>query len=202
MASEDRTCRSRGRPRDPRLDTRILDVVLELMSLQGFARMTMEAVARRAGVPKPTIYRRWACKADLATAALARLQSLEPAPKADTTRDGLRSILEGFQKSLFRPNGMAMIGTLLAEERRHPELLMLFRERIVVPRRRMIREVLERGMARGEIGSDADLDAAVNLLVGSLYARYLAGGPVPREWPSRVVDVVLDGIAPRTRRDR
>ncbi len=157
--------------------------------------MTIEAVARRAGVPKPTIYRRWACKADLATAALARLRSMEPTPAGDSTREALVSILAGFQRNLTRPNGLAMIGTLLAEEARHPELIVLFRERIVLPRRRTIRDALERGVGRGEIRSDADLDAAVNLLAGSLYARYLAGPPIPEGWPRRIVDVVLDGIA-------
>jgi len=90
---------------------------------------------------------------------------------------------------------MAMIGTLLVEEKRHPELLVLFRERIVAPRRRMLREAIENGVERGEVASDADIDAIVNVLVGSFYARYLTGEPVPKSWPTRIVKSIWSGIS-------
>ena len=185
---------SRGRPRDPSVDAAILDAALDALARDGYRRMSVDGVARAAGVTKPTIYRRWPAKADLATAALSRLQQSE-APLATTgsAREKLLAHLRSFQKSLLRPNGMAMIGTLLAEETHTPELVRLFRERIVVHRRESLRELLEEASAGGELASDTDIDAAVNMIVGSFYARYLAEGRVPRDWPSRVVDVLFRG---------
>ena len=58
----------------------------------------------------------------------------------------------------------------------------------------MLRAVLERARARGELRHDADLETAVNALVGSYYACYVAGGRVPRNWPERAVELVLRGL--------
>ena len=87
-----------------------------------------------------------------------------------------------------------MIGSGLAEEHTTPELLSLFRERIVEPRRNEVREVLEHARERGELREDADVDAAVNMLVGSYYAHYLAGEPFSHDWPEAVVDAALEGL--------
>jgi len=67
-----------GRPRDPEVEKRILDVTLLLLQEQGFSRMSIDAIADAAGVSKPTIYRRWTGKADIATAALTQLRISEP----------------------------------------------------------------------------------------------------------------------------
>ena len=75
-----------------------------------------------------------------------------------------------------------------------PELLKRFREHVVEPRRRRFRAVLERARERGELRTDADVDAAIAMLVGAYYAWYLAGAPFPRAWAERVVDTVLDGL--------
>lgn len=87
-----------------------------------------------------------------------------------------------------------MIGTLLAEEAHTPGLIELFRKNIVRPRRDGLLAILEAARRRGELRPGADLDAAVNLLVGSFYARYLAGEEVTSDWPERVVAVVLPGL--------
>jgi AcrR family transcriptional regulator len=186
--------RAAGRPRDPDADEAILDAALAEMAGKGYARMTIDGVAEAAGVGKPTIYRRFSDKADLATAALARLQAGEAPALTGRCLDDLVAILREFRTNLLRPNGMAMIGTLLAEERHTPELLALFRERVLAGRRRMLRGVLEIAAGRGEIPQDADIDAAVNLLVGSFYARYLSGDRIGPDWPERVVRVVWEGL--------
>lgn len=185
----------RGRPRDARLDARILDATLAHLATHGFDGMSMEHIAAEAGVPKPTLYRRWKNKADLATAALARLQAQEAPLSGDSTRAELVGILRGFRQNLLRPYGMATIGALLVEEMRHPELMALFRRRIVSPRRRRLREALRRGVERGEVRPDADLEVAVNFLVGSFYARHLTGKRIGAVWPRRIVAVLWDGIS-------
>ena len=90
---------------------------------------------------------------------------------------------------------MAMIGSVLAEEHATPELLSLFRERVVEPRRKEIREVLEHARKRGELRENTDIAAAVNMLVGSYYAQYLAGEPFCDEWPEAVVRTILGGLS-------
>ena len=180
------TKKRRGRPRDPELDERILDTALALLARDGYRRMSVDAVAAEAGVTKPTIYRRWPSKAELATAALTRLQQSEASVAEDaSTLERLIGVLSNFRKSLLRPNGPAMIGTILAEEKHTPELVALFRQRLVGGRRRQLRAILDEARERGEIRDDADLDATVNMLVGSFYARYLARGAVPRAGPER-----------------
>jgi predicted nucleotidyltransferase len=87
-----------------------------------------------------------------------------------------------------------MLGTVLAEENDAPELLALFRERLVTPRRRELRAVLEAARERGELRPGADLDVAVSALVGALIARYLAGEPLGGRFLSTLVDTVLDGV--------
>jgi AcrR family transcriptional regulator len=156
--------------------------------------MTLEAVARRAGTTKPSIYLRYAGKEELAVAALERLR-LRGGPAADTgsLRSDLVAELESFRVAVLRPHGMSMIGTVLAEEAETPELLARFRSDVVLPRRRLICEVLERGSARGELAADADPDLAASLLVGAVYAQYLAGALFTTGWSECVVDLVLGG---------
>ncbi len=190
-----------GRPRDAETEQRILEAALRLLAGDGYSRMSLDAVAAEAGVSKPTIYRRWSSKADLATAALRTIQLAEPRPDTGSTVDDLIATLENFSRSLLRPNGMSLIGTVLAEEAHTPDLLRLFRERIVAPRRAMLRAILERGVQRGEIREGADLDTAVQMLVGAFYARYLAASRVPAGFARELVELTWQGLAkPKGRR--
>lgn len=167
------------------------------MAREGYARMSMDDLAAEAGVTKPTVYLRYpGGKAEVATAALARLRERGNVRETGETRADLVLHLERLRRGLARPFGMAMLGTVLAEEHHTPELLRLFRVNVVQPRRSMIRSVLERALERGEIRSDADLETAVNQLVGSYYASYLASGPPGRTWSAATVDAVLAGLHP------
>jgi AcrR family transcriptional regulator len=167
---------------------------MRVMARGGYAGMSIEEVAAEAGVSRPTIYLRYPGKAELATAALASYRDMGRPEETGETREDLIARLRHFRRGVERPFGMAMIGSVLAEEHATPELLSLFRERVVEPRRAEVREVLEHALGRGELRKHADLDAAVNMLVGSYYAQYLAGDPFPDDWPDAVVHAVLDGL--------
>jgi len=187
----------RGRPRQPETDRRILDAALLLLGRDGYARMSLDAVAAAAGVTKPTIYRRFRNKAALAEAALARLgASRDDSRPAETgrVRDDLIAHLRHFRHGVGRPYGITLVGTVLAEEVETPELLALYRDQIVRPRRQMVRQVLADAVARGEIRSDVDLDLVVHALIGAYYAQYLAGVAFPDDWDERLVDTVLGGL--------
>lgn len=191
--------RGRGRPRDPDTDTRILTVALALLGRDGFARMSLDAVAAAAGVTKPTIYRRYAGKAELAAAALASLARARdaslPTPTGDLRHD-LEAQLGHFLAGIDRPYGLALVGTVLSEESETPELLAMYRRAIVQPRRALLRAILQAARDRGELRPDADLDTAVDALIGSYYAAYLERGPIEPDWPARVTGLVVSGLLP------
>jgi AcrR family transcriptional regulator len=184
-----------GRPRNNETEVRILRIALERLAEDGYTGMSLDDIAARAGVSKPTIYRRWRGKADLATAAVGTIRIAEPAPHTGSTRGDLIGILSNFRTGLLRPNGMALIGTVLAEERHNPQLWRCFRKRIVEPRRRMLRLVLEDAARKGQLRPGVDPHTAASLLIGAFYARYLAGPRIAGSFPKEVVDLVWRGIA-------
>ena len=182
----------RGRPPSPGYDEAILEAPLRLMARDGYARMSMDAIAVEAGVTKGAIYRRFPGKAQLATAALAFLREQRPQQVSADPRADLIEELRRFRSGVERPHGMAMLGTVLAEESHVPELLEHFRRDVVLPRRDRLRGILERARLRHGI----DVETAVNVLVGSYYAAYLAGGKPRRGWERRVTDAVLEPETP------
>src|SRR3981081_2209255 len=173
---DDLKIRSAGRPRSAEKDVAILRAALRLLASHGYTRMTLDQVAVAAGVSKSTIHLRWKTKADLVTAALESMRMVDAPASSGDVRTDLVAILRDFAGTVERVRGMALIGTCLAEQAHTPELLILLRERTVLPRRALLREVLERACERGEIRADADeLEAAVSALLGPFYADYLAG---------------------------
>ena len=183
-----------GRPRDKETERRILEVTVRLLAEEGYSRMSIDGVAAAAAVSKPTIYRRWSGKADLATAAICTIRLAEPEVSTGSTVGDLTAALQNFSRSLLRPNGMALVGTVLAEERHTPELLALFRERLVMPRRTIIRGILERARRHRGLRPGVDLDVSVSMLVGAFYARYLATSKVPSRFAQTIVETVWPGI--------
>jgi AcrR family transcriptional regulator len=179
--------RKPGRPRSQAHDVAILEAALRLMERDGYARLSMEAVAAEAGTTKAAIYRRHASKAELATAALAFLRDRRPTPASDDPRADLIEELGRFRRGVERPHGMAMLGTVLAEEEHVPELIAAFRRDVVLPRRERLRAILERATLRPGL----DVETAVNLAVGSYYAEYLARGRPRRDWAERVADALV-----------
>jgi AcrR family transcriptional regulator len=183
--------RGPGRPREPEVDQRILDAALRLLAQFGYVRMSMDAVAAEANVTKPTIYRRYSGKVQLAIAAIVAYCSRVPPIYTGETRVDLVAHMNDMRRLLERPNGMSMLGTVLAEECETPELLANFREYLIKPRRAAVRAILERAQQRGELRPDADLALVVNMLIGTYYAQYLSGEPFAENWSEQVVDAAL-----------
>ena len=168
------------------------------MSRHGFARTSIDAISEASGVTKPTIYLRFpGGKSEVATKALAQARDSRPVLETGDTRADLIAHVRLFRTGVSRPYGMAMLGTVLAEEHDTPELLAFFRKHVIEPRRAMLRAVLGRARDRGEIRRDADVEMAAQMLVGAYYAQYLAGVPFREGWDERVVDLVLAAVGPR-----
>jgi AcrR family transcriptional regulator len=174
--------RPRGRPRDAAIDERALEVARRHLAAHGYEGLSLAAVAAEAGTTRPALYRRWPGRAELATAAIAALAEASARPPGDDPRADLVRELEGFRRGVSRPAGLSLVGTML-QRGTDPELVRLFRERVVEPRRARLRAPLARAIASGLLPG-GDLDLAVASLTGSFYALALAGG-VPADWPER-----------------
>jgi AcrR family transcriptional regulator len=180
-----------ARPLDPTIDRAITAATFELLSERGFARMSMEAVAMAAGVGKPAIYRRFSDKAELVAAVIAeQLPALEVPDLGDTRAELWLAVERGFPK-----DGEAyvrLIGGLIAEQQRHPELIEAFRERVLLPRRKAGRIAIERGQRRGDIRDDVEAVALVDLFAGPFLARVFAGVDTGSVWRERAFAIWWD----------
>jgi AcrR family transcriptional regulator len=185
-----------ARPRDPRIDGAILDAALALLAERPFADVSMAAIAERAGVGRPALYRRFRDKADLVAAAIARaLPPMDDVPAAAgrTARAELRELVE--RAAPEDPAGYAgLIGGLMAEHRRHPELIAAFRAAVLEPRRAVVRAAVERGQRSGELRAGVDPEHAVDLLGGAFLARTFAGLPVDAHWREALFELWWAGL--------
>ncbi|MGH3753653.1 MAG: TetR/AcrR family transcriptional regulator [Pseudonocardiaceae bacterium] len=176
-----------GRPRDPELDERILAATRQLLAERGYHGLSIDAVARAAGTTRPSVYLRFAGKENLATSAIVGMTVDDPLPVTDNIRADLIAELRHFQTAVTRPHGLSFVGTVLAEEHLTPSLIARFRQRLLLPRRRRLAGTLGRGIRAGTLRPTLDVDAVTSMLIGSLYAHYLASSEVPPDWPERVV---------------
>jgi AcrR family transcriptional regulator len=176
-----------ARPLDPTIDRAITEATLKLLRERGFARMSMEAVATVARVGKPAIYRRFRDKAELvATVIGGRLAELELPDLGDTRAELWMGVDRGFPAD--GPDYVGLIGGLIAEQERHPELIEAFRRSVLLPRRALVQAAIERGQARGDIRADIPSMAALDLLAGPLLARVFAGEDTGPAWREHAFD--------------
>ncbi len=183
-----------GRPRDPNVDEKILGAALELLVERGFKGATMRAIASRAGVGTAAIYRRHQNREDLLVSAVEDGVGVRQVENTGRTELDLTSMLTVVRDSAWDGWGFRLLAAALLEADAHPELLATYRRRVVWPRRKLIRSVLERAVRRGEIRDDVDLDAAVDLLWGSAFARFVWGATSPVGTVGASVKMVLDGL--------
>ena len=204
MASDDTvnedgvgSARRPGRPRIAHYDAAILRVTQELLLEKGYSGFTIDAVAAKVGVGRPTIYRRWPTKAALAVAAMGQSTGLAPAPDTGSLREDLLAF-QRHQVNLTRPETRQMTAGLVADLVADPELADVYVSRFVSPRRASVAEALQRGIDRGELRPDADFEFILNLLIGPLFMQCIVfGEPSPPDMPEKTVDVVLAAFGAR-----
>lgn len=190
-SSVSKPTRRGGRPRSSTAHRAILEAAREELVAHGFTRFRLEHVATRAGVGKATIYRRWRSKEALAQELLSELAAphIGVADVGDT-REELRLCvahpLEAIRDTPFGP----VIRALLSQIASNPTLGDPFRATVVAARRREIAEVVRRGIVRGDLRADADVDIATELLVGPVYFRLMFGGDLDDAFAQRVGDAV------------
>lgn len=177
--------RGRGRPRDPRTDEAILAAALELFTEHGHAGTSIEQIARRAGVGKLTVYRRWGSKDELIAAAVESARGEIPNPGADDL-DGmsyaevsglLADALPVAARTLAEPGYRAMLAQVLGTSVTHPGLMAAFWENHILPRRHTMHTVLSRGVDEGVLPADTDVEALIDMTVGAIMYRLLRPEP-------------------------
>ncbi len=172
---------SGGRPRDTALDDAILDAAAELLLQDGYARLSIEQVARRAGTSRPTVYRRYADKQALVAATLLRRHGADPAPDTGTLEEDLLAVQRNQVRFFQDPLVQQALLPLLPELERDPALRQALGERFMRPRRESTCRALRRARERGEIDQDtAEHDDYVcDLLTGPFMFRAIARGLGP-----------------------
>jgi AcrR family transcriptional regulator len=194
-----------GRPREPRADRAIRAAALELMAEHGVQALRVDDVAKRAGVGKATIYRRYRSKEQLVTEAVGALvdEDIE-IPDSGSTREDLLVLMREAVE-LYGGGTLAakLMPSVVDEMSRNGDLATIARDRFLTRRRGALRVVFERGIERGDLRHDLDVEFALDVLAGPLFYRLLiTGGPIDEDLAQAVVELIVRGFAPAPRRGR
>jgi len=188
---------SAGRPRSEEAHQSILDATLEMLGEVGFSALTVEGVATRAGVGKATIYRRWPSKLPLIVEAFGQLPGLEEVDTGNLIED-LTKMLRNYLHSFYSTPLATVLPSLAGERAHNPELSELF-DPVIKGRRQPLVRALERGVSRGELAADLDLELAADLIVGPIAVTlFFKGGRVSPKMVGPMIDLALRGIAQRS----
>ena len=184
-----------GRPRDPQIDSAVLDATLAVLDGSGYARLTVEEVARRAGTTKPAVYRRWPTRQLLALEALrVRLGDVR-APDTGCTLCDLDECLKLFVRA-FRRIPPGVIDPLYADCASDPDLRSLFMTTLFDPPRDAVKQTLDRAQARGDLRAEVDRGLVLDLVGSLVHYRVLFGhAPMSDAEIERAVEALLQGIA-------
>jgi AcrR family transcriptional regulator len=174
----------------------ITDAVLDELADTGYGRLSMEAVARRAGVGKSALYRRWPSKQEMVMAVLADFSlELATAPDTGSLRDDLVGILRALMDWLTHPRFSRILPDLAAEGVRNPEVAEAVRTAIGEPRRAVGAAMLRRAVERGELPADTDLEMALDLIAAPVYWRLsVRQAPAEPGYLDHLADVVLRAL--------
>jgi AcrR family transcriptional regulator len=185
----------RGRPRDPEIRARILDAAAELLEAGGLGAVTMEAIASRAGVGKPTIYRQWPNAHAVAMSAFLGRTNAPTTPAKSRSaiaalRRQLRALAEAFATRTGRSTAM-----MIAAAQNDSELAKVFRTHFVMKSREEGRAVILRAQAEGDLRRDVDIEAALDLIYAPFYFRLLIGhAPLSARDTDTILDLALKGL--------
>jgi AcrR family transcriptional regulator len=199
-SGEDAGKRPRGRPRSAEADEAIFLATFELLATLGLHGLSMEAVADKAGVGKATLYRRYSSKRDLVEAALRTVRSNEPAPDTGSVRSDLAKLAKRELSAAKRiPNLERFAPQLLSDAAGDPELLAVAHETVLAADRGRIAEILRRGIERGELRADLDVEVATDLFHAPLIYQFLLSGrgvkAIRASYIEKMMRMLAEGMA-------
>lgn len=174
-SSSSETVRRVGRPRSEETRQRILAATIRLLEREALASLTIEAIAREAGVGKATIYRWWDSKALVVIDAFMEHHTVKTPMPQDVAPAAALSV--HFTSLVHEYAGWSgrIVAQIIAEGQSDPGVLSELRTRFQEGRRAVVREVLERWAASGEIVAPANVDLLGDLIYAPIYMRLLVG---------------------------
>ncbi len=193
-ATEDLCAPRRGRPRSAGVDEALLAATLELTGELGIDGMSMDDLAQRAGVSKATIYRRWPSKEALVLDALRH--GMRPFDHVDTgsLRSDLAEFLRVMADRMSTGRTSEVLPHLIGVAVHDPALRASLDEYIEY-RREPLQVIVLRGVERGELPPDTDVDTLLDALIGPFaYRRLFNRGPIDVDFIDRLLRVVLTDL--------
>ncbi|MFB9964135.1 TetR/AcrR family transcriptional regulator [Sinosporangium siamense] len=180
----------------------ILTATRELIAEVGYAKVTIEAIASRAGVGKQTIYRWWPSKGFVVLESfVALIETEEGAVELPDTGDieaDLKLVMRETMEEFATPAFEAPIRALNTEIINDPALAEAYNEKLAAPTDEVMRARLRSARHAGQLSPDADLDLMAEMLYGPLYQRWLLrSGPLTPEFADGLVEAVLRAFGPR-----
>ncbi|MCW7943710.1 TetR family transcriptional regulator [Streptomyces hygroscopicus] len=192
-------CPVRGRPRSEAVERAIIEGVMRLIE-DGvpLADLSIERIARTAGVGKATIYRRWSNKEDLFVDVMRAAEPEDPELPGTSMREDLVLLLESLRQRGLASRSTAILHNVYAQMKSSPKIWAAYHATVVAPRRRLGIEVLRRGQEKGELRQDVDLDLMNDILVGPMLVRTLLrhDARLDEGLAEQIVDTVLEGLRP------
>ncbi|MGC5365671.1 TetR/AcrR family transcriptional regulator [Streptomyces sp. DT24] len=193
----------RGRPRSAAAERAILDAVVELLeSGEPLAGLSIEHIARTAGVGKATIYRRWSDKEALFVDVLRDIEPPEPTVSGTAGLDDLRVLMESLRGRGLAQRSSVFLHNVFAQMKSHPRLWDEYHRTVIAPRRTAFRAAVRRAVALGELRDDLDVELMDDLFLGPMLVRtvHRHDAPLPDDLVDRIIRVLGEGLAPRPRR--
>ncbi|MEV6947340.1 TetR/AcrR family transcriptional regulator [Streptomyces sp. NPDC051172] len=194
---------ARGRPRSEAVERAVIEGVLKLLE-DGvpLAELSIERIARTAGVGKATIYRRWSGKEELFADVVRAAEPPDPELPGTSMRDDLVALLEHLRQRGVLTRTSALLHNVFAQMKSSPKVWAAYHASVVRPRRRLQIEILRRGRDNGELREDIDLELVNDLIVGPMLLRTVMRPAVEEEndlsegLSEQIVDTLLEGLRP------
>ncbi|MFT4231164.1 MAG: TetR/AcrR family transcriptional regulator [Leucobacter sp.] len=192
---------SRGRPRSEASRQAILEAARALTREVGYEKVTVEAIARRAGVGKQTVYRWWPSKAEVVAEAVidgSMARFPEAVPDTGDLRADLQAWLRDWIAQFTTVEAMSVMLALTVASSESQRVADEQYARFTDPHERLLRDRLDRAVEQGSLRSGADTATAAAAIAGTLVYRSLARQrELTVEEASSLVDLLLDGLEPR-----
>ncbi|WP_079060183.1 TetR/AcrR family transcriptional regulator [Streptomyces bungoensis] len=189
----------RGRPRSEAVEHAIKEGVMKLLE-EGvpLAELSIERVARTAGVGKATIYRRWSGKEELFVDVVRAAEPPDPQLPGTGMRDDLVALLEAMRRRGLASRSSAILHNVYAQMKSSPRIWSAYHASVIAPRRDLTMKVLRRARENGELPSDVDLELVFDLFTGPMLVRAVMrpDADLPEDLAERIVDTVLAGLRP------
>lgn len=185
----------RGRPPSQLARARILKAAHDILIEDGFGRLTVEAVASKSGVGKPTIYRQWANACELAMAALMSGDSGAIEEDGINLRSALTAQMRSLIQAFATTRGRQIAMTLAAADP-ESEFTKAFRNQVILSSRETGRALLIEAAARGEIMLPQNLEVLLDMMYGPVFYRLLVGHrPLDANFAENIVAIALEVVA-------